>query len=348
MSKVKTTLSAALCGLVFGFSFEKSKVLTPDVIFQQMRFTNFIMFKMFISAVLASTFSFWFLEKMGYKKRSVKPIYSLMGVTYGNTIVGGAILGSGMALSGSCPGTVYAQLGSLNVPNAIFTFMGVLAGGLVYGSIYPTLQKSLGLKEESPGATMDNPKNYTKIVFSILAAGVLFLVGLEKYRPWTEDLQALGYTTDSSSILDITGTHWHPSIAGVLIGLLQIPAGIMSCTQLGTSTSYVSYFGSLFETLGIKNVYFAKYADNLFQKLLVLSIVSGALISSQISGTGPQPAFSTPLLNGLGGFLLLFGGRMANGCPSGHGITGMGQLSFNSLLAVGSMFAGGIITAMFV
>jgi uncharacterized membrane protein YedE/YeeE len=45
------------------------------------------------------------------------------------------------------------------------------------------------------------------------------------------------------------------------------------------------------------------------------------------------------------GFIMLFGARIAGGCTSGHGISGMAQLSAGSTLAVAAMFAGGILTA---
>jgi uncharacterized membrane protein YedE/YeeE len=47
-----------------------------------------------------------------------------------------------------------------------------------------------------------------------------------------------------------------------------------------------------------------------------------------------------------GGFLMLGGARIADGCTSGHGISGMAQLAVGSTIAVAAMFAGGILTAM--
>ena len=45
------------------------------------------------------------------------------------------------------------------------------------------------------------------------------------------------------------------------------------------------------------------------------------------------------------GFLMLLGARIADGCTSGHGLSGMAQLSVGSTVAVAAMFAGGIATA---
>jgi uncharacterized membrane protein YedE/YeeE len=44
----------------------------------------------------------------------------------------------------------------------------------------------------------------------------------------------------------------------------------------------------------------------------------------------------------IGGGMLIFGARLAGGCTSGHGISGMSQLSVSSFLTVASMFGAGI------
>jgi len=48
-----------------------------------------------------------------------------------------------------------------------------------------------------------------------------------------------------------------------------------------------------------------------------------------------------------GGFLVGFGARYANGCTSGHAISGLANLQLSSLLAVIGFFVGGLISAHF-
>jgi uncharacterized membrane protein YedE/YeeE len=48
----------------------------------------------------------------------------------------------------------------------------------------------------------------------------------------------------------------------------------------------------------------------------------------------------------LGGGLMAFGARMADGCTSGHGISGAMQLSVGSWIALLGFFGGGVATAM--
>ena len=46
-----------------------------------------------------------------------------------------------------------------------------------------------------------------------------------------------------------------------------------------------------------------------------------------------------------GGGMLIYGARMAQGCTSGHGISGMSQLSVSSFITVAAMFGAGIFAA---
>ena len=92
---------------------------------------------------------------------------------------------------------------------------------------------------------------------------------------------------------------------------------------------------------------------------LVIGIALGAFVSMTLSGAKRQ-AISPIWARALGsaspsrryavafiaGFLMLFGARMADGCTSGHGLSGMAQLSVGSTVAVAAMFAGGIATAL--
>lgn len=71
---------------------------------------------------------------------------------------------------------------------------------------------------------------------------------------------------------------------------------------------------------------------------------SGLLPSDVLSiGTLFTPAGFVIVL--VGGFLVGFGARYANGCTSGHAISGLANLQLSSLFAVLGFFAGGLISA---
>lgn len=159
---------------------------------------------------------------------------------------------------------------------------------------------------------------------------------------------------------------WSPYVTGVAIGLLQIPAFLLIGTALGASSSYVTVSASLARLFdpGIDAIaYAAKHlegAKNWWQVALVVGIALGALLSASLSGTLRRGAISPIWRRALGtgspalrfaaafggGFLMLLGARIADGCTSGHGISGMAQLAVSSFIAVGAMFAGGIATAL--
>ena len=53
-------------------------------------------------------------------------------------IFGGLAFGMGWAITGACPGPIYAQIGA-GEPIALFTFIGALAGMYVYAWLRPRL-----------------------------------------------------------------------------------------------------------------------------------------------------------------------------------------------------------------
>ena len=159
---------------------------------------------------------------------------------------------------------------------------------------------------------------------------------------------------------------WSPYVAGVVIGLLQIPAFLLIETALGASSSYVTIGGlvaSWLDPAVLKIDYVARHVaatgKNWWQVALVVGIALGALLSARMSGARRHP-ISPIWSRALGsdsparryavafaaGFIMLLGARIADGCTSGHGLSGTAQLAVGSMVAVAAMFAGGIATAL--
>ena len=61
-----------------------------------------------------------------------------------------------------------------------------------------------------------------------------------------------------------------------------------------------------------------------------------------------KPILSTYVIPFVGGFILLFGARMADGCTSGHMMSGMMQGSASGYVFAGAVFATAIPTAIIV
>jgi len=166
--------------------------------------------------------------------------------------------------------------------------------------------------------------------------------------------------------LSVRDKAWSPYVAGVVIGLLQIPAFLIIETALGASSSYVTVGGVIASWVDpsiLQIDYVARHvaatAKNWWQVALVGGIAVGAVLSARLSGAVRQP-ISPIWARALGssspggrygvafgaGFVMLFGARLADGCTSGHGLSGMAQLAVGSTVAVAAMFAGGIAAAL--
>lgn len=155
---------------------------------------------------------------------------------------------------------------------------------------------------------------------------------------------------------------WSPYAAGILIGLLQIPAFLLIETALGASSTYVTIGGLIASWVdpAILNIdYVARHVTatgkNWWQVAFVASVALGAFLSAKLSGSlrrGVSPIWARALGTAspgaryavafVAGFLMLFGARIADGCTSGHGLSGVAQLAVGSTVAVAAMFAGGI------
>ncbi len=162
---------------------------------------------------------------------------------------------------------------------------------------------------------------------------------------------------------------WSPYISGALLGLLAIISVFVTThylgktNYLGASTTFVRGAGFIEEAVAPKhaasNEYFKKTRIKLdWQFMLVIGIFIGALISSLSDRSFKfekiPPVWSSRFGNSIviratgafaGGVVAMIGARMAGGCPSGHGLSGIMQLSVSGFVALIMFFAAGILFA---
>ena len=117
-SVVVGIVSGLSMGVVFGAALEKSRVFEPGMIVGQMQLRNWIMLKVFLSAVATGAVVLALLNGFGVVKLQPK------AALYAADIVGGLILGAGIALAGACPGTTLAQLGAGYRDAFVFLLVG--------------------------------------------------------------------------------------------------------------------------------------------------------------------------------------------------------------------------------
>jgi uncharacterized membrane protein YedE/YeeE len=134
-----------------------------------------------------------------------------------------------------------------------------------------------------------------------------------------------------------------PVIGGMLIGLAQLVSLLLRRTALGVSTAYEEAGDVFWWRLMSSQMAQPRSTSIIF----ATGIVAGAwALGTTFPTSGSVPLVAIPASRSiLGGFLMAFGARMAGGCTSGHGITGMSLLSLSSITTICTAMLTGMATA---
>ena len=171
-----------LMGVVFGFALEKSRVFEPGIIVGQMQLRNFIMLKVFLTAVATGAVVLSVLNGFGFVKLQPK------AALYSADVIGGLLLGTGIALAGACPGTILAQVGA-GYRDALFTLVGGICGAVAYSYTTPTLSNTFLVSGGGKIVLTDMigvPYWLGAIALASIIVVILFV--LERFTPWRDEL----------------------------------------------------------------------------------------------------------------------------------------------------------------
>ena len=156
---------------------------------------------------------------------------------------------------------------------------------------------------------------------------------------------------------------WSPYVVGAGIGILSWLTLLISKKPIGCSTTFARTAGMIEKLFAGKKVEAKEYYQQVkptvdWQFMLVIGIIIGAFISARLSGDFQAqwvpPVWAAAFGSSrwlrlgaavLGGILLGFGSRWADGCTSGHGISGTMQLGVGSWISAICFFIGGILMA---
>jgi len=127
-------------GLLFGIILVKSEVISWFRIQEMFRLQAFHMYGIIGSAILVAMISVLLIKQFKIKTINNEPvIIPDKKFTWGN-IYGGLIFGLGWAITGACPGPLFAQIGSGFIVT-IFTLLSAIAGTWVYGLLKEKLPR---------------------------------------------------------------------------------------------------------------------------------------------------------------------------------------------------------------
>jgi uncharacterized membrane protein YedE/YeeE len=199
MSVFNAILIGLATGIVFGFALEKSRVFEPGVIVGQMQLKNFVMLKVFLAAVITGLVVLAVMNGMFGVKLGLKPLL------FKADIIGGLILGAGIALAGACPGTALAQIGA-GYRDAWFVLLGGLAGALFYGYLDAPITAFFAEKGDKVGFDKLVGLPFWTLALIVAAAFAGVLVLLEGWRPWRTELGS-----DYDGLVDEDRPHRKPA-----------------------------------------------------------------------------------------------------------------------------------------
>ena len=122
----------AFAGALLGILFIKAEIISWYRIQEMFRLQSFHMYGIIGSAIAVGMSSIYLIKKF-----NIKTIYGEQVEFHTKTfnkgqVIGGVIFGFGWALTGACPGPLFAQIGS-GATVIIISLLSAVAGTWVYG-----------------------------------------------------------------------------------------------------------------------------------------------------------------------------------------------------------------------
>ncbi len=121
-----------IVGIVFGIVFVKAEVISWFRIQEMFRLQSFHMYGVIGTAVIVGIISVWLIKRFNVKTIDGDPITFQRKKFNKGQIYGGLLFGFGWAMTGACPGPLFAQIGMGFFVIAV-VLLSAIAGTWVYG-----------------------------------------------------------------------------------------------------------------------------------------------------------------------------------------------------------------------
>lgn len=131
---VTSNIKYLVLGLLFGIAFVKAEIISWYRIQEMFRLHSFHMYGVIGTAVIVGMISVWAIKKFKIKTMQGETVvFHDKKFDWGN-VIGGTMFGLGWAITGACPGPLFAQIGS-GFLVVIVTLLSAIAGTWVYGLV---------------------------------------------------------------------------------------------------------------------------------------------------------------------------------------------------------------------
>ncbi len=131
-------LNVLLVGAYLGILFVKSEVARWDRVNKMFLFEEAHMYLIIGVAIAVAMVSMLIIKRFEMKSIDGKPIKYKPKPFHTGVVIGGMLFGAGWAITGACPGPIYAQIGAGEWP-ALITLAGAMLGMFTYAALKPGL-----------------------------------------------------------------------------------------------------------------------------------------------------------------------------------------------------------------
>jgi uncharacterized membrane protein YedE/YeeE len=121
-----------MVGIAFGIVFVKAEIISWFRIQEMFRLQSFFMYGVIGTAIIVGMLSIWIIKRFKIKTFGGETINFEDKKFSKGQIYGGLIFGIGWAITGACPGPLFAQIGS-GFLVVILTLLSAIAGTWAYG-----------------------------------------------------------------------------------------------------------------------------------------------------------------------------------------------------------------------
>lgn len=133
-------LKYLVVGILFGIVFVKAEIISWFRIQEMFRLQSFHMYGVIGSAVVVGMISVWLIKRFNIKTLSGETVIFHPKSFHQGQIYGGFMFGLGWAITGACPGPLFAQIGSGYVV-VLVTLLSAIGGTWVYGLLYTKIPR---------------------------------------------------------------------------------------------------------------------------------------------------------------------------------------------------------------
>ena len=128
----RSNLKYLILGILFGILLVKAQVISWYRIQEMFRLDSFHMYGIIGTAVLVGMLSVWMIKRFNIKTLQHELVVFHDKKFHWGNVIGGLLFGVGWAITGACPGPLFAQIGSGFLAVSV-TLLSAIAGTWVYG-----------------------------------------------------------------------------------------------------------------------------------------------------------------------------------------------------------------------